>query len=168
MAAEVKTIVLGVTGSISAFKAAEIASYFTKADYQVDVILTKEAMEFIGAMTFRNITHRPVVTTMWDLSSEFSVEHVALAEAADVFLIAPATANVIAKMACGIADDMLTCTALATRAPIVIAPAMNDNMWSDNTGKRCKAEKTWSYFCEPRLWEAGFRQDGTGQAGRVG
>ncbi len=131
MAAKVKTIVLGVTGSISAFKAAEIASYFTKADYQVDVILTQEATEFIGAMTFRNITHRPVVTTMWDLASEFSVEHVALAEAADVVLIAPATANVIAKMACGIADDMLTCTALATRAPIVIAPAMNDNMWSN-------------------------------------
>lgn len=131
MAAKVKTIVLGVTGSISAFKAAEIASYFTKAGYRVEVILTKEATEFIGAMTFRNITHRPAVTTMWDLASEFSVEHVALAEAADVVLIAPATANIIAKIACGIADDMLTCTVLATRAPIVIAPAMNDNMWAN-------------------------------------
>jgi phosphopantothenoylcysteine decarboxylase / phosphopantothenate---cysteine ligase len=131
MEAKVKTVVLGVTGSISAFKAAEIASYFTKEGYRVEVIMTKEAGEFIGAMTFRNITHRPVVTTMWDLASEFSVEHVALAEAADVLLIAPATANIIAKMACGIADDMLSCTALATRAPIVIAPAMNDNMWSN-------------------------------------
>lgn len=131
MEAKVKTVVLGVTGSISAYKAAEIASYFTKEGYRVEVIMTKEAGEFIGAMTFRNITHRPVVTTMWDLASEFSVEHVALAEAADVLLIAPATANIIAKMACGIADDMLSCTALATRAPIVIAPAMNDNMWSN-------------------------------------
>jgi phosphopantothenoylcysteine decarboxylase/phosphopantothenate--cysteine ligase len=131
MPAKVKTIVLGVTGSISAFKAAEIASYFTQAGYQVEVILTEEATKFIGAMTFRNITHRQVVTTMWDLASEFSVQHVALAEAADVVLIAPATANVIAKMACGIADDMLTCTALATRVPIVVAPAMNDNMWSN-------------------------------------
>ena len=97
MATSVKTIVLGVTGSISAFKAAEIASYFTKAGHRVEVIMTKEAGEFIGAMTFRNITHRPVVTTMWDLSSEFSVEHVALAEAADVVLHARAVSQLPAR-----------------------------------------------------------------------
>jgi phosphopantothenoylcysteine decarboxylase/phosphopantothenate--cysteine ligase len=131
MAAKVKTIVLGVTGSISAYKAAEIASYFTKAGCRVEVILTKEATEFIGAMTFRNITHRPVVTTMWDLASEFSVEHVALAEAADVVLIAPATANVIAKMACGIADDMLTCDSTRHERQHVVQPG--------NAGKRCQA-----------------------------
>ena len=130
MADKVKTVVLGVTGSIAAFKAAELAARFTKSGFRVETIMTASAQEFIRPLTFRNITGRPVVTTMWDLASEFSVEHIALAEAADVLLIAPATANIIAKLACGLADDMLSCTALATRAPIVIAPAMNDNMWA--------------------------------------
>ena len=131
MADKAKTIVLGVTGSIAAYKAAELASRFTKEGFRVDVIMTESAQQFIAPLTFRNITGRPVVTTMWDLASEFSVEHVALAEAADVVLIAPATANIIAKIACGMADDMLSCTVLATKAPVVIAPAMNDNMWSN-------------------------------------
>ncbi len=131
MANKIKTVVLGVTGSIAAYKAAELASRFTAEGFRVDVIMTESAQQFISPLTFRNITGRPVVTTMWDLASEFSVEHVALAEAADVVLIAPATANIIAKIACGMADDMLSCTVLATKAPIVIAPAMNDNMWSN-------------------------------------
>lgn len=131
MASKVKTVVLGVTGSIAAYKSAELAAQLVKSGYRVETIMTEEATQFIGPMTLRNITGRPVVTTMWDLSSEFSVEHIALAEAADVVLIAPATANIIAKIACGIADDMLTCTVLATRAPIIIAPAMNDNMWAN-------------------------------------
>ena len=131
MAEKIKTIVLGVTGSIAAFKAADLASRFTGAGFKVETIMTASAIEFITPLTFRNITGRPVVTSMWDLSSEFSVEHVALAEAADVVLIAPATANIIAKIACGLADDMLSCTVLATRAPVVIAPAMNDNMWAN-------------------------------------
>jgi phosphopantothenoylcysteine decarboxylase/phosphopantothenate--cysteine ligase len=131
MAEKNKTIVLGVTGSIAAYKAAELASRFTAEGFRVDVIMTESAQQFIAPLTFRNITGRPVVTTMWDLASEFSVEHVALAEAADIVLIAPATANIIAKIACGMADDMLSCTVLATKAPVVIAPAMNDNMWSN-------------------------------------
>jgi phosphopantothenoylcysteine decarboxylase/phosphopantothenate--cysteine ligase len=143
MATKNKTIVLGVTGSIAAYKAADLASRFTGNGYRVDVIMTESAQKFILPLTFRNITGRPVVTTMWDIDSEFSVEHVALAEAADVVLIAPATANIIAKIACGIADDMLSCTVLATRAPVVIAPAMNDNMWAnsvtqENTAKLIK------------------------------
>ncbi len=131
MATKNKNIVLGVTGSIAAYKAAELASRFTKDGFRVDVIMTESSQRFITPLTFRNITGRPVVTTMWDLASEFSIEHVALAEAADVVLIAPATANTIAKIACGMADDMLTCTVLATKAPVVIAPAMNDNMWAN-------------------------------------
>jgi phosphopantothenoylcysteine decarboxylase/phosphopantothenate--cysteine ligase len=131
MADKMKTIVLGVTGSIAAYKAAELASRFTREGLRVDVIMTESAQQFMSPLTFRNITGRPVVTTMWDLASEFSVEHVALAEAADVVLIVPATANIIAKIACGMADDMLSCTVLATRAPVVIAPAMNDNMWAN-------------------------------------
>jgi len=132
MAVKNKTIVLGVTGSIAAYKAAELASRFTAEGFRVDVVMTESAQRFIAPLTFRNITGRPVVTTMWDIASEFSVEHVALAEAADVVLIAPATANIIAKIACGMADDMLSCTILATKAPVVIAPAMNDNMWSNS------------------------------------
>ncbi len=132
MATKNKTIIMGVTGSIAAYKAADLASRFTGNGFRVDVIMTGSAQNFISPLTFRNITGRPVVTTMWDIDSEFSVEHVALAEAADIVLIAPATANIIAKIACGMADDMLSCTVLATRAPVVIAPAMNDNMWANS------------------------------------
>ncbi|MBT9169049.1 MAG: Coenzyme A biosynthesis bifunctional protein CoaBC [Syntrophomonadaceae bacterium] len=126
-----KTIVLGVTGSIAAYKAAEIASQLTQAGAKVNVIMTKAATEFITPLTFRSLTGRPVVTEMFDLTSEMSVEHVALAQAADIVVIAPATANIIAKLTAGIADDMLCCTVLATKAPVVIAPAMNVNMYEN-------------------------------------
>ena len=126
-----KTIVLGVTGSIAAYKAAEIASRLTQAGARVNVILTEEAAQFISPITFRAITGSPVVTGMFDLASEFSIEHVSLAKAADVVIVAPATANIIAKLAAGIADDMLCCTVLATRAPVLIAPAMETNMYTN-------------------------------------
>ena len=126
-----KTIVLGVTGSIAAYKAAEIASRLTQAGAKVHVIMTEEAIQFISPVTFRAITGRPVVTEMFDLASEFSIEHVSLANAADIVVIAPITANVMAKLAAGIADDMLCCTILATKAPIVIAPAMETNMYTN-------------------------------------
>lgn len=126
-----KTVILGITGSISAYKAVDIASKLTQDGARVDVIMTKAATEFITPLTFRNVTGRPVVTTMFELASEFSVEHVALAEAADVVVIAPITANVIAKLAAGIADDMLCCTVLATKAPVIVAPAMNVNMYEN-------------------------------------
>jgi phosphopantothenoylcysteine decarboxylase/phosphopantothenate--cysteine ligase len=131
MATKGKTIVLGITGSISAYKAADLAARFTKEGFRVDAVFTESAMKFASPMTLRNLTGRPVVTTMWELSTEFSVEHVALSEAADVVLVAPASANIIARLANGIADDMLTCTVLATKAPVIIAPAMNDNMWAN-------------------------------------
>ncbi len=126
-----KNIVLGITGGIAAYKAADLASKLTQAGAEVNVVMTESATEFISPLTFRALTHRPVVTSMFELSSEFSVEHVALAEAADVVVLAPATANIIAKMAAGIADDMLTCTVLATEAPVIVAPAMNVNMWQN-------------------------------------
>ena len=126
-----KTIVLGVTGSIAAYKAVELASRLTQEGARVDVVMTEAAQEFVTPLTFRTITHRPVVAEMFDLASEFSIEHVALAEGADVVLIAPATANIIAKLAAGIADDMIGCTVLATRAPVVVAPAMNVNMYQN-------------------------------------
>ncbi len=126
-----KTIVLGVTGSIAAYKAVELASQLTQASARVEVIMTRSAQEFVTPLTFRNITGRPVVTEMFDLASEYSVEHVALAEAADIVVIAPATANIVAKIAGGIADDMLTCTVLATKAPVLVSPAMNVNMFEN-------------------------------------
>ncbi|HJX03522.1 MAG TPA: bifunctional phosphopantothenoylcysteine decarboxylase/phosphopantothenate--cysteine ligase CoaBC [Dehalococcoidia bacterium] len=126
-----KTIVLGITGSIAAYKAADMASKLTQAGAIVNVIMTAEAMQFITPLTLRSLTGRPVVTSMWELSSEFSVEHVSLAEAADIFVIAPATANVIAKIAAGIADDMLTTSVLDTSAPILISPAMHSGMYEN-------------------------------------
>jgi phosphopantothenoylcysteine decarboxylase/phosphopantothenate--cysteine ligase len=126
-----KTIVLGVTGSIAAYKAADLASQLTKAGARVEIIMTDAATEFITPLTFRNITGRPVVTEMFELASEYSVTHIALADAADVVVIAPITANTIAKLAAGIADNMLTCTVLATKAPVILAPAMHANMYQN-------------------------------------
>ncbi len=126
-----KTIVLGITGSIAAYKAADIASKLTQAGAKVEVVMTEAATKFIAPLTLCSITGRPVVTDMFELASEFSIEHVALAEAADVVVIAPATANVIAKLAAGISDDELTCTVLATEAPVIVAPAMDVNMFQN-------------------------------------
>lgn len=126
-----KKIVLGVTGSIAAFKAVDLASKLTQACAEVDVIMTRAAREFVTPLSFRSLTHRPVVTDMFDPASELSVEHVALAEKAEVIVVAPATADIIAKISCGIADEMLTSTILATKAPVVLAPAMNVNMWEN-------------------------------------
>lgn len=124
-----RNIVLGVTGSIASYKAADIASKLAQAGANVDVILSPSAQEFISALTFRSLTHRPVVTDLFDTESEIAVEHVALAERADAVLIAPATANSIAKISAGLVDDALTATVLATSAPVVIAPAMDAKMY---------------------------------------
>jgi phosphopantothenoylcysteine decarboxylase/phosphopantothenate--cysteine ligase len=129
---EGKNVVLGVTGSIAVYKAADIASKLTQRGLCVDVVMTRAAMQFVTPLTFRSITHRPVVTDMFDLASEFSVEHVALAERADLVVIAPATADTIAKLAAGIADEMLFSTVLATRAPVILAPAMDAGMWQNS------------------------------------
>ncbi len=126
-----KTVILGVTGSIAAYKAADVASKLTQAGARVEVVMTESATRFITPLTLSSITGRPVVSSMWELTSEFNIEHVALAEAADVVAITPATANIMAHLVTGIADDMLTCTVLATKAPIVLAPAMDENMFKN-------------------------------------
>jgi len=126
-----KTIVLGITGGIAAYKAADIASKLVQAGANVRVVMTKSATEFVSPLTFRSLTNNPVVTEMFNSTSEFSIEHVALAEAADIVVIVPATANIIAHLATGIADDMLTCTVLATEAPIIVAPAMHTAMFQN-------------------------------------
>lgn len=126
-----KTIILGITGGIAAYKAADIASKLTQAGARVEVVMTEAATKFITPLTLRNITGRPVVTDMFELASEYSEEHIALSEAANAVLVAPATANTIAKLATGMADTMICSVILATEAPVVIAPAMNDNMYQN-------------------------------------
>lgn len=126
-----KTVVLGITGSIAAYKAVDLASKLTQAGISVDVVMTKAATEFVTPLTFRSITHRPVALDMFAPVAEFRPEHVALADRAAVVVIAPATANTIAKLAAGIADDLLSCTVLATKAPLIIAPAMDMGMYQN-------------------------------------
>ena len=135
-----KKIVLGVTGGIAAYKAVEIASRLRKAGAEVHVVMTREATEFVTELTFREITGQPVTVDMWAKVTNFNVEHIALANLADIMLIAPATANIIAKTAAGIADDMLTTTLLATKAPIIMAPAMNTNMYENPVTQKNIAE----------------------------
>jgi phosphopantothenoylcysteine decarboxylase/phosphopantothenate--cysteine ligase len=122
-------IVLGITGSIAAYKAAELVRLMKKRGWQVSVIMTRAATHFIGELTLQTLSQNPVLIDEFELSGKWDPAHVSLADAADVLVIAPCTANVIAKLSHGLADDALTSTALACTAPLVIAPAMNDKMW---------------------------------------
>ena len=131
MTLEGKHVVLGVTGGIAAYKACELTSRLRKAGAQVHVIMTKNACQFVSPLTFETLSNHPAVTDTFARPDTWEVEHIALAKRADVFVIAPATANIMAKMAHGIADDMLSTTVLATRAPVLIAPAMNTGMWEN-------------------------------------
>lgn len=124
-----RNIVLGVTGGIAAYKSAEVVSLLRRSGAEVHVIMTKNAAEFVAPLTFQTLSSNQVVIDTFSAPEYWNVEHVALAKLADVFAIVPATANIIAKMAHGIADDMLSTTVLATKAPILIAPAMNTGMW---------------------------------------
>lgn len=127
-----KNIILGVTGGIAAYKCVDLVSRLRKQGANVHVILTKGAQNFVTETAMREISGNPVVTSMWQEIQQYDVEHIALAQLADVVLVAPATANVIAKCACGMADDMLTTTLLATKAPVFFAPAMNTNMYENS------------------------------------
>ena len=124
-----KSVVLGVTGGIAAYKAAELVSRLKKDGLDVHVILTQSACEFIMPPTFESLSSNPAVTDTFRRDAPWEIEHIALAKRADVFVVAPATANFLAKYAGGIADDMLTTTVLATTAPVLVAPAMNTNMY---------------------------------------
>ena len=126
-----KAILLGVTGGIAAYKSASLASRLVKAGAEVRVIMTEHATNFINPITFETLTGHKCITDTFDRNFEFQVEHVSLAKKADVIMVAPATANVIAKLAHGLADDMLTTTILASHAPKLIAPAMNTGMYEN-------------------------------------
>ncbi len=124
-----KRIVLGITGSIAAYKAADLTSKLVKYGADVHVIMTREATEFITPLTLQTLSRNPVVSDMWREGRDWQPGHIELADNADLFLVAPATAHTIAAMAHGLAPDTLTCVYLATRAPVMIAPAMNGKMY---------------------------------------
>lgn len=131
-----KNIVLGVTGGIAAYRAAQVARDLTKKGAHVYCILTKNALNFITQQTMETLTGNPAVVDMFARPDKWEVEHISLAKRADVFLVAPASANFLGKMAAGVADDMLTTTVMATKAPVLIAPAMNTNMYENPVTQR--------------------------------
>ncbi|MDD5004934.1 MAG: flavoprotein [Candidatus Omnitrophica bacterium] len=152
MPAKNKNILLGVTGSIAAYKACDLIRALQDAGFSVEVIMTKEAKEFISALTLQTLAKRKVYSEMFDLDVDFDVEHIELAKKAAAVLIAPATANIIGKLASGIYDDLLTCVVAATKSKVVIAPAMNENMYNNpvvqqNIGK---LKKLGMEFIGPR------------------
>jgi phosphopantothenoylcysteine decarboxylase/phosphopantothenate--cysteine ligase len=124
-----KNIILGVSGSIACYKAADLASSLTQSGLNVQVVMTRHATEFVSPLTFQTLSRNPVTTGIFDEKESWHPGHIALADSADLLLIAPATANTLAKLACGIADDALTSIALAVTCPLLIAPAMNGKMW---------------------------------------
>lgn len=124
-------VLLGVSGGIACYKACEVVSRLKKLNAGIDVVMTKHAAEFVAPLTFETLSNRPVVSDMFSREREWEVEHIALAKKADLCIIAPATANIISKLAEGIADDMLTTTYLALKCPVIIAPAMNTNMYEN-------------------------------------
>ena len=126
-----KHVVLGVTGSIACYKAVDLASKLTQAGALVDVVMTEDACRFVAPLAFGSITHRPVTTSLFDPHSELSVEHVALADRADILTVAPATANTLAKMSLGLTDNALVATYAATAAPVLVAPAMDGHMYEN-------------------------------------
>ena len=131
MSSKKKCIVLGITGGIAVYKACELLRLLQKQGMDVFVVMTKNACEFVSPLTFETLSGHPVAVDTFERPATWEVEHIALAKRADLFLIAPATANIIGKMACGIADDMLSTTVMATKAPVMIAPAMNTGMWEN-------------------------------------
>ncbi|MBX9033114.1 bifunctional phosphopantothenoylcysteine decarboxylase/phosphopantothenate--cysteine ligase CoaBC [Gordonibacter massiliensis (ex Traore et al. 2017)] len=157
-----KTVLVGVTGCIAAYKSCEIVRLLQKAGVRVKVVMTEHATEFVGPTTFRALTHETVAVGLFDDPSD-PIHHVSLAQEADVFLIAPCTANVIAKIANGLADDLLTTTALACTSPLVIAPAMNVNMY-ENAATRYNIGKL--HIRGARIVEAGDGYLACGDVGR--
>ena len=126
-----RKVVIGVTGSIAAYKACELVRLFVKEGADVHVVMTDHAKEFVTPLTFRTLSRNPVQNQMFADPLDWKPGHIGLAESADLLVIAPATANILAKMANGIADDLLSSVALATKAPVLVAPAMNTGMWEN-------------------------------------
>jgi len=126
-----KNIILGLTASIAIYKACDIVRGLREAGFSVTAVMTKEAQELIRPVVFEALSQNQVYSEMFGRQQGWEIEHIALADKADLVLIAPATANIIAKLACGICDDLLSCVVSATKAPVLIAPAMNENMYKN-------------------------------------
>lgn len=161
-----KRIVVGISGSIAAFKAAEVVSQLVQRGAQVDVVMTPAATKFVGPMTFQALTRRRVIVDPYDLDAISDASHVTVSGEADLVLVAPATANILAKMAHGIADDALTSLLLAVTSPVLVAPAMNDRMWKHAATQDNMAllKKRGIKFVEPGV---GFLACGTYAVGRL-
>lgn len=146
-----KQIVVGVTGGIAAYRAAELVRLYVKAGAQVHVIMTSAATEFVTPLTFQTLSGNPVHIDLFNLISEREIGHIALADRADVIVVAPCTANLVGKIASGLADNLLTTTIMATRAPVLLVPAMNSNMWDNPIYQSNQARLVeWGYhFVEP-------------------
>ena len=130
MSSAAKTVIVGITASIAAYKACEIVNLLRKDSFDARVILTKDALEFVTPLTLQTLSGNKVLTDMFEPAEKWSPVHTSLADSASLILIAPATANVIGKLANGICDDLLTCVTYASKAPVLIAPAMNENMYN--------------------------------------
>lgn len=161
-----KSVVVGVCGGIAAYKVVEVVSRLKKLGADVDVIMTAHAQKFVTPLTFRSLSHNPVVTDMFDEPEYWDIKHISLARKAHLFIIAPATANIIGKLASGIADDMLSTTVVATTAPVLIVPAMNYNMYSNPiVQQNIEKLKALGYiFMEP---DTGVMAEGSSGKGRL-
>lgn len=148
-----KNIILGVTASIAIYKACDIVRRLTSEGFSVTVVMTGEAEELIRPLVFQSLSGNRVYRGLFDEPDNWEVEHVSLARKADLVLIAPATANIIAKIACGICDDLLTCVVCATKAPVLICPAMHENMYKNKiTQENIKRLKSFGYrLIEPKV-----------------
>jgi phosphopantothenoylcysteine decarboxylase/phosphopantothenate--cysteine ligase len=162
---EGKKIILGITGGIAAYKSAELTREFVKQGAQVTVVMTKNATRFITPLTLQTLSGNPVYTDTFSLTGEWEIGHISMAEAADIIVIAPATANIIGKIASGIADDLLSTTVMASRAPVLICPAMNTNMYT-NTIVRTNCEKLSSlgyHIMDADYGELACKTEGAGR-----
>lgn len=160
-----KTIVLGICGGIAAYKAVELLRLYKKAGAEVHVVMTHSAQKFVGPLTFQTLSGNPVHTELFDLYQEQEIGHISLADRADLLVVAPATANLIGKVASGIADDLLTTTIMATKAPVIFAPAMNTNMlenpvYSEN---QARLERLGYRFIEPASGDLACGWQGKGK-----
>ena len=164
-----RNIVLGVTGGIAAYKAAELVRELVRAEAKVHVVMTQSAQAFVTPLTFQTLSGNPVITELFSLVEESEIGHISLADKAEVLVIAPATANIIGKIAGGIADDMLTTIVMATKAPVLLAPAMNVHMW-ENASCQENIQKLRSrgfHFIDPESGELACGYEGKGRLAEV-
>ena len=159
-----KQVILGVTASIAIYKACDIVRRLKDAGFSVVVAMTAEAEELIKPVVFQSLSGQKVYRGLFEEPETWEIEHVSLADKADLVLVAPATANIIGKVACGICDDLLTCVISATKAPVLFAPAMNENMYKNKiTQENIRKLKSFGYkFIEPRIGKLACGKEGIG------